>query len=131
MFTVKDAEWEKLTKKLLEDVSMEMIEKMRWELLSIKPYYGDVGDSLMFNDVDKVVFSDIWAPAIINQGRMPGTYVPLENLVEWVKKHKEPGASDRHAIAIAKKVNYKIYREGIEPNWFVDNVLFDMEQEHE
>jgi len=132
MFKIKDQkEFEELRKKLKEDISIEMIERMRWELLKIKPYYGDVGDEIMYNEDDSIVFSDIWAPAIINQGRLPGTYVPMEHLVEWVKKYKAPGASHREAVSIAKKVNFKIYREGIDANWFVDNVLFEMESEHE
>lgn len=132
MFKIKNSkEWKETLEKLKEDISMEAIEKMRWELLSIKPYYGNVGDELKYDDDTSTIFSDSWAPAIINQGRLPGTMIPLDYLIKWVQKHKEPSANRRKATAIAQKVNWKIYREGIEPNWFVDNALFEMEEEHE
>ena len=132
MFKIKNKKaFEKLLKKMKDDISVEAIEKMRWELLSEKPYYTNVGDELKYDEDTSTIFSDSWAPAIINQGREPGSYVPVPILVSWVQKYKQPGATPREAIAIAKRVNHKIYHEGIDPKWFVDNALFDMEQEHE
>lgn len=132
MFKIKnEEEFEETLKKMREDVSIEAIEKMRWELIQERIYYCNVGDELKYDDNTSTIFSDSWAPAIINQGREPGSWVPVQILVNWVLKYKDPGATPKEAIAIAKRVNYKIYNEGIEPKWFVDNALFDMEQEHE
>ena len=132
MFKIKDEkEFEDLMKQMKEDISIEAIEKMRWELLQERPYYTNVGDELKYDEDNSMIFSDSWAPAIINQGRQPGSFVPTEVLVEWVLKYKEPGATRRQAVGIAKRVNTKIFNEGIDPKWFVDNALFDMEQEHE
>ena len=132
MFKIKNQKaFERLLTKLKEDISIEAIEKMRWELLSEKPYYDNVGDELKYDEDTSTIFSDSWAPVIINQGREAGSFVPVQILVNWVLKYKNPGATQREAIAIAKRVNNKIYNEGIDPKWFVDNALFDMEQEHE
>jgi len=132
MFKIKNQkQFEALLKQMKEDISVEAIEKMRWELLSEKPYYTNVGDELKYDDDTSTIFSDSWAPAIINQGREPGSYVPVQILVNWVLKYKNPGATPQEAMAIAKRVNNKIYSEGIDPKWFVDNALFDMETEHE
>ncbi len=121
----------RIVKKMKKDISIEAIEKMRWELLQEKPYYGDVGDEIMYDDNTGTIFSGTWAPLMLNQGRMPGSWVPIDALVNWVQKYKEPGSDKRTAMSIAKKVNFKINREGVDPIWYVDNALFDMEQEHE
>jgi len=132
MFKIKDdKEFQAMIKKMKEDISIEAIEKMRWELLQERAYYTNVGDELKYDDTTDTIFADSWAPAIINQGREPGSFVPVQILVNWVLKYKNPGATANEAIAIAKRVNYKIYNEGIKPKWFVDNALFEMEQDHE
>ncbi len=131
MFKVKsEGQLRNLVHKMKEDISIEAIEKMRWELLEEQAYYTNVGDELKYDDTTGTIFSDSWAPAIINQGRMPGSFVPNDLLIEWVRKYKEPGISYEKAKAIARKVNFKIYHEGTKPTWFVDDALFDMEQEH-
>ncbi len=132
MFKIKNpGEWKDTLAKMKEDISIEAIEKMRWEMLTVQSYYTDAGDELKYDDTTGTIFADTWAPAIINQGRMPGSFVPIEILTEWVRKYKEPGIDPKKARAIARKVNFKIYSEGIDPNWYVDDALFDMETEHE
>jgi len=132
MFKIKNqGEFKNLILKMKEDISIEAIEKMRWELLEENINYTNVGDELKYDDTTGTIFADSWAPAIINQGRLPGSFVPEDLLIEWVRKYKEPGVSLKKAKAIARKVNFKIYNEGTKAKWFVDNALFDMEQEHE
>ena len=120
-----------LLRKMKEDISEDMIKRIQWELVNVKGYYDNIGDSFVFDNTDSQVRSALWSAAIVNQGRMPGTYAPHNKIVEWVLKHKAPGASPQQANQIAYKVNRKLYNEGIEPNWYMDEVLIDMETESE
>lgn len=132
MFKIKNQRaFKTLLNQMKEDIGGDMIERIKWELVSVKGYYDDVGESFVFDSTDSQVRSFLWSAAILNQGRMPGTYAPHTNLVQWVLEHKEPGASIQKANQIAYKVNRKLFTEGIEPNWYMDEVLIDMETESE
>ena len=121
----------KFTRKLQENLSKEIIDGMKAELKAIKPYYVSVGNSFEYDEQDGVVYSDDWSAAILNQGRLPGSYAPRDVILEWVKKYKNPSGSPKQQYMDMIRINKKLYEEGIDPHWYVDNVLFTMEQEHE
>ena len=124
------AHWKATLEQMQEDISDEVIDKMQTELRNIKSYYASVADSFAY-DYDGTIFSNDWAAAILNQGREAGTYAPREPILEWVKKYKNPGGTPRQQFLDMLRINQKMYEEGIDPNWYVDDVLFEMEKEHE
>jgi len=124
------SEWKTTREKMQEDMSKEVIFRMQMELKNMKSYYASVGDSFAY-DNDGLIFSTDWAAAILNQGRDAGSYAPREKILDWVKKYKNPGGSPRQQYMDMIRINQKLYDEGITPNWYVDNVLFEMEEEHE
>jgi len=119
------------TQKLQEDLAEEIISGMKAELKAIKPYYVSLGNSFDYDEQDGVVYSDDWAAAILNQGRLPGSYAPRDVILEWVKKYKNPSGSPKQQYMDMIRINQKLYDEGIDAHWYIDNVLFGMEQEHE
>ena len=123
--------WKTTINRMKEDIAEDMIKRIQWELVNVKGYYDNIGDSFTYDSTEGHVHSFLWSAAIVNQGRMPGTYAPHTNLVQWVLEHKEPGASIQKANQIAYKVNRKLFNEGIEPNWYMDEVLIAMEDESE
>lgn len=132
MFKIKSPRaFQVVRDKMKEDISEDMMLRIKIELLGVKGYYDNIGDSFAFDSTDSQVRSALWSAAIVNQGRMPGTYAPHNKIVEWVLKYKAPGASPAVASKIAYKVNRKLFVEGIEPNWYMDEVLIDMENESE
>jgi len=132
MFKIKNQRaWKALLAEMKDDISKDMIERIQWELVNIKGYYDNIGDSFVFDSIDSQVRSALWSAAIVNQGRMPGTYAPHDKILKWVQEHKAPGATPRVQNNIAYKVNRKLYNEGLEPTWYMDQVLIDMEDESE
>jgi len=123
------SEWKTTREKMQEDISQEVIFRMQVELKSIKSYYASVGDSFAY-DNDGLIFSTDWAAAILNQGRDAGSYAPREAILEWVKKYKNPGGTPREQYADMLRINQHIYENDIPGNWYVDNVLFEIEEEH-
>jgi len=123
------AEWMETMKQMKEDISENVIDNMKSALKDIKPYYSSVGES--FDYEDGTIFSDDWAAAILNQGRLPGSYAPRDVILEWVVKYKNPSGTKKEQYMDMIRINQKLYNEGIDPNWYIDNVLFEMEQEHE
>jgi len=131
MWKIKSpTQFRKLTEKMQTDISDEVIFRMKLELQNIKSYYRSLGETFAY-DYDGTIFSNNWSTAIVNQGREPGSYAPRQALLDWVKKYKNPGGSARQQYSDMMRINRKLFEEGIEPNWYVDEVLFDMEQEHE
>lgn len=129
MFKIKNQRaFKTLLKKMKEDIAKDMIMKIQWELVSVKGYYDNIGDSFIFDDTDSQVRSALWSAAIVNQGRMPGTYAPHDKILKWVEEHKAPGASPSVQSSIAYKVNRKLFNEGIEPRWYIDEALIEMER---
>jgi len=132
MFKIKNKRaFKTLLNQMKKDVSEDMILRIQWELVSVKGYYDNIGDSFEFDSTESQVRSALWSAAIVNQGRMPGTYAPHDKILKWVQEHKAPGASAKVQSSIAYKVNRKLFNEGIEPNWYIDEVLIDMETESE
>ena len=123
-------QWKRTREKMQEDMSKEVIFMMQLELKSMKSYYTSVANSFAY-DNDGLIFSTDWAAAILNQGREPGSYAPRDKILDWVKKYKNPGGTPRQQYADMIRINNKLYREGIDPHWYIDDVLFEMEQEHE
>jgi len=132
MFKIKNQRaFKTLLNQMKNDIAEDMIKRIQWELVNVKGYYDNIADSFEFDSTDSQVRSALWSAAIVNQGRMPGTYAPHDKIVAWVLGHKAPGASPQEANKIAYKVNRKLFNEGIEPNWYMDEVLIDMETESE
>jgi len=119
------------THQLQEDLSEQIISDMQSELKAIKPYYVSVGNSFEYDEEDGVIYSDDWSAAILNQGRLPGSYAPRDVILEWVQKYKNPSGTPKQQYMDMIRINQKLYDEGIKANWYIDNVLFDMEQQHE
>jgi len=129
MFKIKNQRaFKTLLKQMKEDIAKDMIMKIQWELVSVKGYYDNIGDSFIFDSTDSQVRSALWSAAIVNQGRMPGTYAPHDKILKWVEEHKAPGASSKVQSSIAFKVNRKLFNEGIEPTWYIDEALIEMER---
>ena len=131
MWKVKSpTQWKRIREKMQEDISKEVIFRMQMEVKNMKSYYTSIADSFSY-DNDGTIFSTDWSAAILNQGREPGSYAPRDVILEWVQKYKNPGGTPREQYADMMRINNKLYREGIDPKWYVDEVLFEMEQEHE
>lgn len=132
MFRIKNTRrWKQTLDKMKEDIADEIIGRIKQEAIITKGHYDRIGDSFYYDPINFYVRSDSPAAIFINQGRAPGAYAPIDKLVAWVLADKEPGISIKAATAIAWKVNHKLYNEGIEPKWYVDDALFEMEQDHE
>jgi len=130
MWKIKSpTQFKKIKEKMQEDMAEEIMFRMKIELASIKSYYRSIAESFAY-DYDGTVFSNDWSAAIINQGREEGSYAPRQALLDWVKKYKNPGGSPREQYADMMRINRKLYREGIEGKWYVDEVLWDIEEEH-
>jgi len=122
--------WKETREKMQEDISNEVIFRMQMEVKNMKSYYTGIANSFAY-DNDGTIFSTDWAAAILNQGRDAGSYAPRDKILEWVQKYKNPGGTKRQQYMDMIRINQKLYDEGIDPKWYVDNVLFEMEEEHE
>ena len=132
MFSFNDKDVNKMVGEIKDGVGGDLVEMLRTEVKGIKSYYSEnLADQIEYFTDDKVVGSENIVPQIINEGRMPGTFPNFDRLKEWVTNVKDGGKNvdlpDYKINQITFKVANKIKNEGIDPNWFVDNVLMDVE----
>lgn len=123
-----DLEWKKEQERMIHDIGTDLRDSLRDEI-SNKGYGTPTSDKLEFFEDDKVVGSEEFSIAVMDSGRLAGEYPPFDKIADWVRYVKDDGANassdERTITAITWKVMNKIKDEGIEPSWFVKNVLED------
>jgi hypothetical protein len=62
----------------------------------------------------------------VDEGRKPGTYVPIKPLQEWAKL--KLGLSDKEAKSAAFGISKNIYKFGVRPTYFYSDALDGMEE---
>jgi len=128
LFKVDWSHWKTEKNKINQTIGYDLRDELREELKGIKSYYDDdLANQINYYLEDNVVGSKEWAPAIINEGRLPGEWPNVDAIREWVRTRKDGGkhssAPDNVVNSIAYAVSKKIKEKGIAPKWYVDAVL--------
>lgn len=95
---------------------------------SIKVNFNQEKDEVVVNMLDYWRF--------VNDGRRPGKYVPIKDLIKWVRdkgfNRDEKGRFKSFNIkSMAFAVSKNIYKFGIQPTYFYDNTLETFENAFE
>lgn len=81
-----------------------------------KDVFGQAIDSIQYFDDDNIVGSILDYVYNIEFGREAGSHVPLEPLKKWAVE--KLGIPEDEAWAVARKIENKIYEEGIDMTRF-------------
>ena len=87
------------------------------------------------NDRVVVTMADYWQ--FVNDGRKPGTYVPIKPLMDWIRhkgfnKNKSSGKFEKFSIkGMAFGVSTNIKKFGIQKTEFYDNAFVDFIEDYE
>lgn len=110
-----------------DTIATNLLEELKSEVVSIKTEYVDAAGKMWYEKSEGAIVSDDYGLAVLNAGRVPGEFPNFDRIRWWVQNVKDGGSnrnlSDRELDEIAYKVGLKIQNEGIEPHWFIDNVL--------
>ena len=128
LFKIDWGAWKDERDKINQGIGYDLRDELRSELEGLKSYYGeDLSNKINYYLEDNVVGSKDWAPAIINEGRLPGEWPNVDAIRKWVRETKDGGKhsseSDHVINSIAYAVSKKIKEKGIAPKWYVDKVL--------
>jgi len=128
MFKAKKSDLKEVGKKLINDIGIDLRGKLRAEI-KLMGYEYSTARKIDFYEKAKIVGSHAYSIAVLDSGRAPGTYPPFERIYDWVKYIKDNGANsgrdEEYLKLMTGKVMNKIKNEGIDPTWFVKNVLRD------
>lgn len=115
---------------MVKDIGEEVRDELKDELRHLRSYYDDrIVDTIVFDPVNKVVGSEEWAVAAIDNGMdwHWSKFPNIDSLEHWVRTRKDNGAyrnaSKSEVKKIAYKVGRKIMKDGIDPTFFVDSIL--------
>ena len=108
--------------RLKNDIGNDLVELLKKTLKEHdKDVFGQAIDSIQYFSEDDVVGSLLDYIFNIEYGREAGSHVPLEPLKKWAVE--KLGVPEEEAWAIAKKIENKIYNEGIEMTRFAKITL--------
>jgi len=128
MFKFKKSALNEVGEKLLHDIGIDLRGKLREEI-RLMGYKYSTARKVNFYEKDKIVGSHAYSIAVLDSGRVPGTYPPFKKIFYWVKYIKDNGAfagKDFETLkSMTGRVMNKIKYEGIDATWFAKNVLKD------
>lgn len=110
-----------------DTIAEDLLQRLKAEVVQIKNEYVDTADKMWYEKSESAIVSDDYGLAVLNAGRVPGEFPNFDKLRWWVQNVKDGGAnrnlSERELDSITYRVGKKIQDEGIDPHWFIDNVL--------
>jgi len=127
MFKIESLiQWNETKSHMLDDVGGDLAEDLGKEVIDLGHTEETAGHISYYPD-DLVVGAETYDVAVMDAGRIPGEYPPFNIIRDWVINVKDRGANrnktDRQIHTITWAVVNKIYHEGIDPTWFVKDVL--------
>jgi len=127
MFKIKDlAQWNETEAHMMDDIGGELVDDLGKEIIDLG-HTQATADHISYYPDDLVVGAETYDVAVMDAGRAPGEYPPANVIREWVIWVKDGGANrsktKREINNITWAIMEKIKHEGIDPTWFVKDVL--------